>query len=398
MVHLPDPKKYFDGKVSHGFVSLYTGKIIHMIAAGLVGIFMPIFIFNLFNQNFQKTALFYLASYLLYLISLFLGVRFLNKFGFRRALRLSVFMGAAYYLLFYFIDENNWFYFIPVVLVVVTLYRLLYWTPYHVDFAKFTDAKNRGREVSVTSATRETAGILVPVIGGFVISRFGFDALFVTAILLYLVSGIPYLTIPRTHEKFRWNYSQTLKNFFSKKHRKEMIAFASDGAETSAMLLVWPIFIFQLLNGDYLKVGAISTFIIAFSVILQLTLGKKIDKGFGKEKILKFGSIFCSISWLIKIFIETAFQIFVIGAFHNLARIFSRTPFLTLTYEIAADQGHYIDEYTVIRELAINLGRVFILIFAIIMSAYLPINYLFVLAAVASILLNLLRKNIIERV
>jgi len=394
---MPSPKNYFDGKISHGFVSLYTGKTITMIAAGLLGIFMPILLFELFGQNFKYTALYYAASYFLYPFALFFLVRFLNKFGFRRALRTSVFMGAAYYLLFYFVDKANWLYFIPAVLIVVTLFRLFYWTPYHVDFAKFTDPKNRGREVSAISATRETIGIFIPIIGGFVISRFGFDALFVTGIILYLVSGIPYLSIPRTREKFTWSYSQTLKNLFSRKHRKEMIAFASDGAETTAMIIIWPIFIFQILEGDYLKVGAISTFVIAFSVIAQLIIGKKIDTNLGKRKILKFGSIFSSISWLIKIFIETTFQIFVIGSIHNLSRIFSRTPFQTLSYELAADQGHYVDEYTVIRELAINFGRVFIMIIAAVVSIWLPINYLFVLAAVASVLLNLLRKNIQKR-
>ncbi|MFC1625337.1 MFS transporter [Patescibacteria group bacterium] len=397
-MHIPSPKKYFDGRISHGFVSLYTGKTIIMIATGLLGLFLPIFIFNLFGQNFFYTALYFATSCFLYPLALFFSVKFLNKFGFRRALRLSIFMGAAYYALFYFIDETNWLYFIPAVLIVVTLYRILYWVPYHVDFAKFTDPKNRGREVSVIWATREVIGIFIPLIAGFVIVRFGFDALFITSIILYLVSGIPYITIPRTREKFSWGYMETLKNFFSKQRRKEMIAFASDGAERSALLLIWPIFIFQVLKGDYLKIGIISTFIIAFSVIIQLILGKKIDMSLKKEKVLKVGSALSSISWFIKIFIETTLHVFVIGAFHNLTRIFMRTPFQTLSYEIAADQGHYVDEYTVIRELAINLGRTLILVLAAVMSIYFTLNYLFILAAIASILLNLLRKNIVERV
>jgi YQGE family putative transporter len=394
MMRMPSVKGYFDGKISHGFVSLYTGKTIVMIASGLLGIFLPIFIYNLFGQNFKYTALYFAAGYFLYVVTLFFGVKFLNKFGFRRALRISVFCGALYYAIFYFIAENNWIYLIPLVLFVLTAYRMLYWIPYHVDFAKFTSKKNRGKQISAINATRETIGVFIPLIGGFVIARFGFDALFVTAIILYLISGIPYLTIPRTHEKFRWTYSETIKNLFSKKHKEEMIAFASDGAETTFMLLVWPIFLFQVLEGNYLKVGIVSTLIIGATVGLQLALGKKIDKSSHKEKILKTGSMFSSISWLIKIFIDTAFEIFVIGAFHNLMRIFTRTPFQTLSYEIAADQGHYVDEFTVIRELSINTGRVLVLVIAAILSIYLPIQYLFIIAAVASVLLGRLRKNI----
>ena len=389
-------KNYFDGRVSHGFVSLYTGKAIVMVATGLLGLFLPIFIYNLFGQNIQYTILYFATGYFLYIVVLFFGVRFLNKFGFRRALRLSVFLGAIYWALFCFIDENNLLLIIPFILVTISLYRLFYWVPYHVDFAKFTSKKNRAKQISALRVTRETIGVFIPLIGGFAISKFGFDALFVTAIILYLTSSIPYLTLPHTREKFSWDYLETLKNFFSKKHRKEMIAFMADGAETSAVILIWPIFIFQLLEGNYLKIGILSTLIIGLTVVLQLVLGKKIDKNARKERVLKFGSIFSAISWLIKIFIDTALQIFVIGAFHNLMRIFTRTPFDTLTYEISADKGHYVDEFTVLREMAINSGRVISLLIAVVFSLFLPIQYIFLLAAIASIGLNFLRTPDIQ--
>jgi len=215
--------KYFDGKISHGFVSLYTSKTITMISGGLLGLFLPIFIYNLLGQNFQKTMLFYGAGYFLYAISLFLFVRFLNKFGFRRALRASTFLGALYFTFFYFIDETNYSYFLPAIIVVITLYRLSYWLPYQVDFAKFTSKKNRGKQISAMKATREAIGIFIPLIAGLVIKNFGFDILFIVAIILYLVSYIPYLTIPRTKERYMWNYKQTLENLISKKNRKQLI-------------------------------------------------------------------------------------------------------------------------------------------------------------------------------
>ncbi|MBU1179309.1 MFS transporter [Patescibacteria group bacterium] len=390
---IPSPKNYFDGEISHGFVSLYTGKTIVMISSGLLGLFLPIFVYNLFGQNFRYLVFFHVAGYFLYALILFFGVKFLNKFGFRRALKTSVFLGAAYYTIFYFVDQGNIIKLLPLIFIVLTLYRLFYWVPYHVDFAKFTSKENRGRQISAINITGEVIGIFIPLMGGFVISRFGFDALFVTSVILYLVSGIPYLTIPKTQEKFSWTYSETLKNLFSKKYRKEIIAFAADGAETSFMILVWPIFIFQLLSGNYLKIGIVSTLIIGISIFFQLLIGKILDKTTRKEKILKAGSLLSSAGWIIKIFIENTFQVFAAGAFHNLMRIFSRTPFETLSYEIAADKGHYVDEFTVIREISINMGRVTMLLLAAWLSLYLPIQYLFIMAAIASVALNLLRQE-----
>jgi len=393
-MNLHKKKIYFDGKISHGFVSLYTGKTIVMIASGLLGLFLPIFIYNLFNQNFQYMALYFAIGHFLYTIVVTLGAIFLNKFGFRKALRISILFGAFYYTVFYFIKDDNLIYLIPLAIIVHLFFRLSYWLPYHVNFAKFTSQENRSKQVAIIQTTKTIMSIFLPIIAGFIISQFSFKILFVIAIILFLVSGIPYLTIPRTREKFSWTYLETWQKFFSKKYRKTILAFIADGAEVTTSVIIWPIFIYQLLQGDYLKVGAISTLIIGITVILQLVLGKVLDKRLKKEKVLKLGTIFYSFGWVIKIFIATALQIFVVGIYHNFMKIFTRIPFDTLTYEAAADQEHYVDEFTVLHEIAINIGKTLILILAIFGSMFFAFQWIFILAAVAAICLNLFSAKI----
>ena len=386
-------KKYFNKSLSKGFIRLYTGKTIVMTASAMLGIFLPIFLYNLFDKNFQAVVIYYGSGYLFYGITVSFGVKFLNKFGFRNALRVSVILGMIFYIIFYFIDQNNFKYLIPLSLLILVFYRLLYWLPYHVNFAKFTNKKTRGRQVSVIEATRSVLGVFIPLIAGLILTYFNFDVLFVIAIILYFASGIPYLTIPRTRERFVWTFRETWKQFFSKKRRKTILAYMADGSENIVGLVVWPIFIYQLLDGNYFKVGAISTLIIAISVIAQLFLGKYIDLKAKKEKVLKWGSLLYSFGWLVKIFISTAFQIFVVGAYHSITCIFLRTPFDALTYEISADQEHYVDEFTVLREMSIQFGRVLMVISIILISFYFAIQWVFVLAALASIVFNLLEKK-----
>ena len=265
----------------------------------------------------------------------------------------------------------------------------LFWMGYHVDFAKFTDKKNRGRQLSAIMATRRVISVFIPLSAGFLVSRFGFDMLFVIAIALYLVSGIPYITIPRTHEKFSWTYLETLKKIFSKKNRRMIMAYMAYGSEEVVGFIIWPIFIFQILDGNYFKVGALSSLIIGATVVFQLVLGKYIDGG-RRSKILQMGSILYSLGWIAKIFIATAFQIFIIGSYHNFTRIFLRTPFNALTYEIAADEGHYVDEFTVVKEMAVSLGKTVMAILAIIISLFFAVKWTFIIAAAAVLLFNLL--------
>ena len=90
------------------------------------------------------------------------------------------------------------------------------------------------------------------------------------------------------------------------------------------------------------------------------------------------------------VFVLTGFHIFIAGTYHLFARIFKDTPFDTLNYEILADQGHFVDEYTVIKEIAVQMGKVLMLVFAIIIASYFGLNWTFALAALASLFVNML--------
>jgi len=124
--------------------------------------------------------------------------------------------------------------------------------------------------------------------------------------------------------------------------------------------------------------------------LLQLLMGNLTDR-FNKRQILRWGSIFNSIGWMVKIFVETGFQIFVASTYHSFASIVMRTPFDTLMYEKAADSGHYIDEYTVLREIYLCIGQILMLFF-IILSFWLWQSFAasFIIAALAALIISIL--------
>ena len=71
-------------------------------------------------------------------------------------------------------------------------------------------------------------------------------------------------------------------------------------------------------------------------------------------------------------------------------------PFESLNYDIAADQGHFVDEFTVLREMAINLGKGFMAILLIFISFFFGIQWTFLSAALATIFIGLLKKQDLE--
>lgn len=53
--------------------------------------------------------------------------------------------------------------------------------------------------------------------------------------------------------------------------------------------------------------------------------------------------------------------------------------------------GHYIDEYTLIKEMSIHLGKVLILILVAGMLLFFPLQVTFIIAAVFALFVNLLK-------
>jgi len=265
----------------------------------------------------------------------------------------------------------------------------LFWMPYHVDFAKFSDARNRGKEVSIIWATKSFLGIILPIVSGLLIAYFNFSVVFVIAIILYASAVIPWMALPRTRERYEWGSFETFRRLFKNENRELVLANMANGAENAVTLIIWPIFIWLLLSGDYVAVGILSSLIVFVGVIVQLLVGKYTDI-FNKRKLLHWGSVFYALGWIVKIFVLTGFHVFLAGAYHSFAKIFKDTPFDTLNYEILADQGHFVDEYTVLKEIAVQVGKVLMLVFAIVVAFNFGLNWTFVLAALASLFVNLL--------
>lgn len=374
-------------KLPKGFIPFYSAKTIALFAAGLVGVFAPIYLYHLFGDSISLVALWFLSGWMLYVILIPLVVRRIEKIGLPIALMISGLIGATYWTLFAVSDYMSVVVFAVLAALVIVLWRLLYWLPYHVEFVKLTQSDHRGSQVSMFWATSSLMTMVAPFVGGFLISAFSYQVVFVIAVVLFIVRSIPYLWVPRANEKFEWGYAETWRNFFSDKYQNVVVSFIAFGAESTIGLIVWPIFIYTLLEGDLLSVGAISSVIVLVSMIGELALGRYID-GHKGTHLLAFSGLLNAVGWIAKMFVVTAFHIFVAGAYHSLVRAFVRTPLDTQVTEFIADQGHYIDEVTVIREMAVSIGKVATLAIIAILALLVSIQWTFIVAALASLFFN----------
>lgn len=368
-----------------GFFGLYFGRIVMAVSGGLLGVFFPIFLFKLFDGNIHLVVLYYILGSAPYLFLVAFGAQFLNKFGFRKALVLASLAAALLNTAYYFTTPENMLALLPASLFALLVFRLLFWIPYHVDFAIFTQTGKRGGQVGLLLGTITLLGVIGPMAAGVLIEHFSMGILFAISIVAYVLGIIPFALVPRTNERFIWNYRETWHALFSKRNRAVIVASIAAGADDIIGVVIWPIFIFLLLDGNYFQVGALSSFIVAVTVLFQLLLGNILDKKGDKHQILKTGSILYALGWIIKIFVATAFQIFVAGIYHKVTKVVTDTSYDAIFYELTADRGHYVDELTVISEMAIQIGRISALVAVSAVALFAGLEWTFIIGAIASI-------------
>lgn len=380
---------YLQARLSPGISALYSNIIIDQIGSGLVGLFMPIFLWQKFGR-LDFVLLYYLAIHLIYVFAVVVGAKIMSKIGQKASMILAIPFKVLFYAGLYYMSLGYpVLIFTALMITAIEIRMMLFWVPYHTDFAAFTNKKNRGWVIGFLSSISSLVSIFIPIIAGWIISNHGFDVLFLIAMFLIGVSVLPLFLVRPTYEKFTFSFLQTFKQLFDKQYRRMFFSQFADGVESVIGMVIWPIFIFQLLQGDFLKVGAISSLIVLVAVVMRLVIGSYTDK-IDKRKLLRWGSSLYAVGWILKMFVATTFHIFIASTFHNFSAIAMRTPFSALVYEKAADSGHYVDELTVLREIALSLGKVVGIVILLIMINMVGLQWAFVLGAVAALFVNLI--------
>ena len=373
-----------------GFLGLYFGRVVMAISSGLLGIFLPIFLYVIFDGNVPLVMGYYAAACLGYLVLLAFGAQFLNKFGFRKALVFASIAAVGINIAYFYTTKENFWLLLSFSLFFVILFRLLFWIPFHTDFAIFTHTGKRGGQVGLMLSTITLVGVAGPMIAGYLVHEYSMQILFMIAIIVYTLGVIPFASVPRTNEKFSWTYSRSWKELLKHKNRAVVWGSIAEGAEDIIGAIVWPIFIFLLLKGDYFQVGALSTFITGVTVLFQYLFGHYLDRSLKHHELLKAGSILYSLGWVLKIFVLTAFQVFVVGLYHNITKVITETSFDAIFYGLAADQGHYVDEFTVLSEMALQIGRILALGTVAALAVFVSIQWTFLVGVLASLALTTL--------
>lgn len=365
-----------------------------MVAFGIVGTFFPIFIYEFTGQNLSMMFLWFAIAYGLRIPLFYVGARIFSKIGLKTSMFIGVLMWCLYYLGGFLLDAQLTT--IPNIILFLAFLSLacfhsLYWAPFHVDFATFSKKGHRGRELSLLHIFRLIIGVITPIIGAYFITRFSYSSVFLVGITFGLISIIPLSQLPNQKVTYEFTFKETFQKIFSKKFRHLLITSTSEGAQGIVAYIAWPVLLFILFKGEYRDVGLVSAAIVVISLLLQWIIGTQVDKK-TPLAFLKWGVGTYSLGWFAKAFVDSLSSVFIASTFHSFGAILLATPIETILYQQAADAGHYIDEFTVIREITLTIGRLGATALLAIAMIWLPLSTAFLIAAVVTLLMTFMAK------
>lgn len=330
---------------------------------------------------------------------LIFGAKIFSRIGLTK----SMMVGSIFWVLFYVVayilnfapNFSPWV-FLGLLIAFSSINYGLYWAPFHTDFAEFSDRQTRGSQVGIFYAIQRFVGMAGPIIGGFLIATFSYGAAFGVGIVLIFASIIPLAFLPKTKVEYEYGFFETFQVMFKKKYKYltwSMIAYGADGA---VGYIIWPIFLFMVFDGKYLEIGIFASLLVVVNMIVQVAVGKEIDHHH-KRKMIRFGVNIYALGWLFKALVDSIGGVFLASTFHGFGAILMRTPVDVMIYEKAADSGHYVDEFTVIREIALTFGRILIVLIIALLTIFAPIWIAFILAAIVTLGISVLTKFHLEQ-
>jgi MFS family permease len=374
--------------------ALASNRLLGFIASSLIGGFLAIFLYEFFGFSVQAVLLWYAINFAIKLPFLVIGAKIFSRTGLTFSMIIGVVGTLLFYWMFYLLDGTlvfNPYFLMGIAIFGSMIESVFYWSPFNIDLAKFTSKKHRGKQIGFFYATQRLLGVIAPIIAGWIIANYSHQLNFFLGLMIAGASIIPLIFVPKFEVAYEFSFLKSFRELFSKRFRPMTISMMASGAENIVGVVIWPIFIYGIFSGDYLNIGAFTAVIIVIGLVFEVFIGKETDK-YSAKKLLKIGSGVYALGWVFKGLAQTVMSVFAASTFHSFGSIMLRTPLDTLMYEQAADSGHYIDEYTVLREIALTIGRLFMLLFLVFVTGVFSVSASFFVAAIISLGINQLAK------
>lgn len=247
--------------------------------------------------------------------------------------------------------------------ILMGVYRAFYWAPYRLALEK-NPGKNPLWSVYLLA--------LIPLLAGFVLESGALSIIILLAISasLALLSLVPLFSMPDAHEGFAWSYRESFHQLFVRAHRRMTLASILHGIEMSLLLVVWPIIVFVILGWSFALLGLVLSIIYILSIVVRAAIGRPMMSLSAPTRALYAAS-----AWIMRLSVVGSVGVILVDVFYYGGSNASSRGLDIMTLEHAADNTTYVDEYTVLKEVSMAIGRLTLSLAVAVLASHMSITY-----------------------
>ena len=378
--------------LSSALRSIYGMQVLRQLGISLAEFFGVMFVYEL-TGSLGITFAVYITLYAAYGVLIPWVARWYGHISRRLMMTIGIVALALSYLPFILLPNNLWL-MLVLYLSLQVIFRLYYWLPYQVTVAQMMKPETRGRVMGILNTFSSVALGITPFIGGLLIERFSFAVMFWVGIGFILISIIPLAKLPHyKYDHFDYGYREVFRLLRQRFHRRLILSHAGAGMNNAAHVVLWPLFIFLLLDGQYQTIGLLSTLALLVVVALRLFAGKLLDNPKTRDVMIHWTSRAQSVTWILRVFPVTAVHVFLVDTAYRLVESMNGLSYDKVVYDHISQYHDRADEYVVIRALAINIGRVVMLTLGLVIAERFGVRFVFLFAALGTLLMNRVQKE-----
>jgi hypothetical protein len=294
------------------------------------------------------------------------------RHGMKREIILGVLAGAAAFVSLGALFDGFFGALYPLAVVLFAfllgLYRALYWVPYEVE--------NHEMQARRVYLTYEVFVALMPVFACYMLAYDGVREswLLFAAGAVMILSLLPVAGVPDAYEKFPWGYRETFGHLFSRAHRRLFFAAVIDGIQGAALLLLWPLAVFLIIGWSYPLFGLIFSFTLLLIIVARGWMALAMRR-MNIHDSLPVRVALVSSAWVGRLFVLNPISVVIADSYAH-----AGNPKISIdhpAFEQASDAGHYIDQYTTLREIGLTFGRIGLCLIVALATGILPLPLVF---------------------
>ncbi len=366
-LHIPHQLRKF----KEGIYPLYVAHTIRGFVSSLIGFFIPIYFLTI---GFSLPTILWFFAVYYYFVILFsiLAGGIGNKLGLKHTMMISLPLFLVYLLGIMSLKENHSLFLLYSLSIFGAFISSLYWVPLYTLFARLSSNKNSSSQIGMLFSLRSLASIIAPVLGGLISVYFGFEFLFILAIIILIVPIIILINSKDIHPHINFSFKDLLS--FFKKHTRLFLTIMLDSFGTFSEEILWPLFVYLVLL-DTMAVGIVGSLVGIGTIIFTLFISKIIAKH-SHHLIIRISAFMLATSWMLKTFTNQKISIYAISVIAAMFAIMFSIPLADTVYKTAKENKN-LDEFIVFKQMLAYLARLIAVLLTILIISKLNLSFIF---------------------